>query len=925
MSIPILATKLFIPVLKPKAILRTRLIKRLNDGLHTKLTLISAPAGFGKTTLVSEWIADCGLPCACLSLDIGDNDPKRFLTYLVAALQTISPDVGKGVLNMLESHHSPENELILTTLLNDITTISHKFILIFDDYHLIDAKPIDNALTYLLDHLPPQLHLVTSTREDPQLSLARLRARGQLNELRAADLRFTPSEAAEFLNGMMDLNLTGEDIDALEMRTEGWIAGLQLAAISMQGQKNSANFIKSFTGSHHFIMDYLVEEVLNQLPDNLQTFLLHTSILDSLCGSLCDAVLSDKTASGQKTLEYLENANLFLVPLDNERRWYRYHHLFAELLKQRLQQKNIQSIEAKNKNIHELHIRASKWYEANDLLNEALQHALIANDFDRMSDLLELLWPIMDGNYQYSKWLDWVQMIPEELIHIRPVLSTGYAWALLDSGKIEAAEVRLRDAEKWLDKVIDIDNPDEILPDGMVVRDNDQFQNLPATIAIARAYQSQALGDGASTEKHASRALELLPKDNYVDRGKAAALLGLVHWMNGDLESVHQSFTEVMASFQMAGNAVYAMDVAFTLADIRMSQGRLNDALRTYEKSLKIAMEAGDPIPPGTANLYVGLSGICSEWGDLKTAAQHLQTCRDLGEQATVPGLNYRWWVAQARIKEVEGDFESALNSLVEAERQYVRTPVPDVRPFKALKARMWIAQGKVHKAINWVREQNLTVGDEHSYLSEFEHITLARVLIAKYKRDNESQSLIEVNKFLDRLLISADEGRRMLSVLEILILKALNFELQDNTPLALVSLEHALKLAEPEGFVRIFVDEGVPMARLLSKAIAKGETQAYTAMLLTKFKSEELTDEDIDQSYLSTIKSPQPLVEPLSQREIEVLQLIAQGLSNHEICKRLFLALSTVKGHNRNIFGKLQVQRRTEAVVRAQELGLLS
>src|SRR2546427_5177900 len=356
MPTPILATKLYLPRLRPNVVSRPRLLERLNEGLHRKLTLISAPAGFGKTTLVSEWVVGCQRPAAWLSLDEGDNDPTRFLTYLVAALQTIAATIGEGVVGVLQSPQPPPTEAILTALLNDITTIKDQFVLVFDDYHVIDAKPIDHALTFLLDHLPPHMHLVIATREDPPLPLARLRVGGHLTEVRAVDLRFTPSEAAEFLNQGMGLNLSAEDITALEARTEGWIAGLQLAAISLQGQQDAASFITSFTGSHHFVLDYLLEEVLQQQPESIQTFLLRTSILDRMTGSLCDAVLLNPSGSGQATLEYIEHANLFLVPLDNERRWYRYHQLFADLLRQRLQQSAASSMRDERKGVAVLHI-----------------------------------------------------------------------------------------------------------------------------------------------------------------------------------------------------------------------------------------------------------------------------------------------------------------------------------------------------------------------------------------------------------------------------------------------------------------------------------------------------------------------------------------------------------------------------------------
>src|SRR5215467_2602646 len=380
MPTPILATKLYIPRPRPNVVSRPRLIEKLNEGLHCRLILISAPAGFGKTTLVSEWVAGIERSAAWLSLDAGDNDPTRFLTYLVAAVQTIAPTIGQGVLSALHSQEPAPPEVILTALLNDLTTIPEPFVLVLDDYHLLDAKAVDQALTFLVEHLSPHMHLVIVTREDPALPLARLRARGHLIEVRASDLRFTPAEAAAFLNQVMGLHLSAEDIARLAKRTEGWIAGLQLAAISMQGQKDTAGFIRSFTGSHHFVMDYLVEEVLGQQSERVQTFLLRTSILDRISAPLCDAVVRDPSASGRETLDYLERANLFLVPLDNERKWYRYHHLFAELLRQRLNQSTGSSTGDEGSTIAELHRRASQWYEDNGLSIEAFHHAVAADD-----------------------------------------------------------------------------------------------------------------------------------------------------------------------------------------------------------------------------------------------------------------------------------------------------------------------------------------------------------------------------------------------------------------------------------------------------------------------------------------------------------------------------------------------------------------
>ncbi len=922
MSTPILGTKLYIPPPRTKVVLRPRLLDRMNEGLQGKLTLISAPAGFGKTTLVSEWVAACERPTAWVSLDEGDNDLARFLTYLVAALHTIASHIGESVLGALQSPQSSPTETILTALLNEMSTIPDNFILVLDDYHVLDAKPIDSALTFLLEHLPPQMHLVITTREDPQLPIARLRARGQVTELRITDLRFTPSEAAGFLNQMMGLNLSPGDIAALETRTEGWIAGLQLAAISMQGHQNTTRFIKSFTGSHQFVMDYLVQEVLQQQTESIQTFLLRTSILDRLCGSLCDAILRDTSASGQRMLEYIEHTNLFIIPLDNERHWYRYHHLFADLLRQRLHQNTAPSTAGEvdaQEGVAELHRRASAWYADNGLPADAIHHALAAQDFARAAGLIELVWPEMDGRFQTAVWLGWARALPDDLIHDRPVLSVAYAWALLNGGQLEAAEARLRDAEWWLNTQAE---KSEQLADPsteMVIVDEKQFRTLPASIATARAYQTQARGDIAGSVKYGRLALDLLPEDDHLRRGPAAALLALAHWASGDLEQAYQTLADAMTNFQKVGNFHFAISGTYGLADIRITQGRLHEAINIYTHTLQLALAQGEPPLRGTADLYLGLSELYREQDDWNAAIQNLLYCEELGDQAALPDWRYRFCRIQARFKQTQGDLAGALDLLDEAERHHRRTPVPDVRPLGAWKTRVWVAQDRLSEALHWVQEMSLSVDDELSYLCEFEHITLARVLIAEYIRDPIDRTIQDAMKLLDRLLHAAQDGGRMGSVIEIGVLQALALQGQGNLAPALLALERALKLAEPEGYVRIFVDEGLPMAQLLSEAAAQGIMPDYTGKLLAVFGTEAQTSED--NSYLPTA---QPLIEPLSQRELEVLRLIAQGLSNDEISKRLFLALSTVKGHNQKIFDKLQVQRRTEAIVRAHELGLL-
>jgi LuxR family maltose regulon positive regulatory protein len=904
MMTPTLATKVYVPPPRPKIVNRSRLIERLNDGLHRKLTLVSAPAGFGKTTLVSEWVAGCGRPVAWLSLDVGDNDPTRFLIYLVAALQTVAAKIGEGLLGVLQSPQPPPTESILTALLNEVSSIPDNLVLVLDDYHVIDAKPVDTVLTFLLEHLPPQLHLVIATREDPQLPLARLRARDHLTELRAADLRFTASEAAEFLNEAIGLDLSAEDVTALETRTEGWIAGLQLAALSLQGRHDVPGFIRAFAGDHRYIVDYLVEEVLQRLPESVRDFLLQTAILERLNGPLCDAVTGQEEGSAR--LEALERGNFFVVPLDDQRQWYRYHHLFADVLKTHL-------LEEQPDRVPALHRRASAWYEQNGSAADAIHHALAAEDFARVAGLVEWAIPAMRRGRQSGTVLGWLESLPDELIRCRPVLSVGYAWALLAAGELEAAEARLRDAEPWLDPAAEMRERLASPAAEMVVVDVEEFRGLPATIAVYRAALAQVRGDGPATVHYARQVLDLVPEDDHLRRGAAEALLGLAAWASGDLEAAHRTYAEGMARVRRAGNLSDAVSGTVYLADIRMAQGRLREATNTYERALQHVTSQGEPLPQGTADLYVGLSEIHRERGELDTATQHLLISQELGERTGFPPNRYRWCVAMARVREAQGDLDGALDLLEEAERRYVSDFFPNVRPIAALKARVWIAQGRLGEALDWARSQGLSVEDDLSYLREFEHITLARALLARSKSERDERSIHEATELLERLRQGAEQGDRTGSAIEIQGLQALAYQLQGDIPAALVPLERALTLAEPEGYFRIFVDEGPPMAALLEQAASHRFAPNYVRQLLTA---------------LGKIGDRRPVkrivIEPLSERERDVLRLLGTDLTGPDMAHELMVSLNTVRTHTQNIYTKLGVNTRRAAVRRAAELDLL-
>lgn len=912
MLTPILATKLYVPRPRSKTVLRSRLSARLNGGLHGKLSLISAPAGFGKTTLVTEWVADCGRPAAWLSLDEADNDLSRFLTYFIAALQTAAPAVGGGLLSALQSPQPPPTNLLLTSLLNEIATLPDRFVLVLDDYHMIDSQPIDHALAFLLDHLPPQMHLVIASREDPHLPLARLRARGHLTELRAADLRFTDTEAAEFLNQVMGLTLQAADVAALESRTEGWIAGLQLAAISMQGQDDPTRFIESFTGSHHFVLDYLIEEVLRQQSEAVKTFMLRSSILDRMCGSLCDAILPDSAISGQEALGHLQRANLFLIPLDNERRWYRYHHLFADVLHQRA------ASAMDGASLAELHTRASRWYERNGYEADAFRHAVAAGDLERAAHLAEQAWQGMDNTFQLTAWLGWVKKLPEALIRARPMLSVEVALALINSGELESVESRLQDAEQCLDVAGETRAQPAASAEVTPGADAARLRVLRTMIALARTQYAQIRGDVADTVKYAELTLKLAPEDDHLRRSQATVTLGLTHWVSGDLEAARTALVAWITSMQQIGNAVFAAATTFAVADLLVAQGRLREAVSTYQQQLAAAHDESSQ--PFMAHLHLGLALTHHEMGDKEAAATHLLRSMELGERSTLIDWPHRWHLAQARLQESAGDLDAALAQLDTAKQVYVRNPVPEVRPVEALKAQVYVRQGRLSEALDWVHARGLAVDDELSYLREFEHMTLARVLIATYPRDRADHAIQAALGLLERLLQAAEASGRMGSVIAIRVLQALAYEARGSIPQALGSLERALRLAEPQGYVRLFVDEGPPMARLLYEALAAGIAPDYVRRLLANY-----TAAGAQPPLASLQASGAEFVEPLSERELEVLRLIAEGLNNQEIGIRLVLSPHTVKVHTRNIYAKLGVHNRTQAAARARLLGLLS
>ncbi len=889
MPTPILATKLYVPPPRPKAVLRPRLIERLNDGLPRKLTLISAPAGFGKTTLLSEWIAGCGQPTAWLSLDEGDRDPARFLTYLVAALQKIEANVGQGVLGILQAPQPPPIESILTVLVNEITTIPDDFIFILDDYHVIESQPVDQVLTFLVDHLPPPMYLVVASREDPQIPLARYRASGQLNELRAAELRFSSSESAEFLNEMMGLNLPAEDIAALETRTEGWIAGLQLASLALQGNlarqghQDAAGFIKSFTGSHHFVLDYLLEEVLQQQPRSIQTFLLRTSILGRLCGPLCDAVLLDPSGSGQATLEYLDHTNLFIIPLDNERGWYRYHHLFADLLRQRLHRGIAPSIEDERESVAELHVRASIWYEGNGLELEAFHHAAEANDIDRAERLIEGKEMPLQFRGALAPILHWLESLPTTVLDARPSLWLTYVSVLLGTGHASTIEQKLQAAERALQNA----------------KPNDRTRDLVGRIAAGRAMLALSQHQLETIIAQGQRALEYLHPNNLPFRTSVACNLGYAYQLQGNRVEARKAYSDAASISKATGNPINEILALVGLGYIQEVDNQLYLATQTYQHILQLVADLPFPL---VCEAHLGLARICYEWDDLNAAEQHVRRGIPLARQLENTDRSIVGEVFLARLKVAQGDVIGATAILVQANQSaHQHNFVLQIPEIAAAQALVLIRQGNLEAAAHLAQTHNLPLIHARVFLAQ-RSPSVALAVLEPLRQQMEARGWADAH-------------------LKVMVLQSVALLAHGEKVKAVQLLGVALALAELGGFIRTFVDEGTPMARLLYEALAQGISTDYVQRLLAAFPIDEpaLTAPSRARNDGTT------LAQSLSIRELEVLHLVAEGLTNQEIATKLYLSLHTVKVHVRNIIAKLGAINRTQAVAKGRALGLLS
>ena len=900
MPAPILATKIYIP--PPLALLvhRRRLTDRMNESLPLRLTLVSAPAGFGKTTLVSDWAAGSDRPVAWLSLDEADSDPRRFLVYLISALQTVDANLGESVLRLLQSPEPPSTEVVLSDLINDVTQVQQELTLVLDDYHLVDSRPVDAALTFLLDRAPPQIHLVVAAREDPQLPLARYRSRGQLAELREADLRFTPAEAAEFLNQVMGLSLSEQDIAALESRTEGWIVGLQLAALSMQGLPNTAGFIQSFTGTHRFVLYYLLEEVLYRQPEAIQDFLLGTCILERLCGPLCDAVLPDVAVPGQDTLEFLERANLFIVPLDHERRWYRYHHLFAGLLQDRLTR-------TQPDRLTDLHRRASDWFARNGAPTEAVTHSLAVQDWPRAADVLERFsgeWPMRAG---VATTLGWLESFPAQIRLDRPELGLAYAWNLFMDNQLDRAEQFLG----------------QLTP--LVQSEPHHLGEVFAIRVMIAAHRHDMPAFVALSEE----ALSLVSREAASPRSRILISLGFAHFeLGGDLEAAKRAFREAYELGQgvsppsSVGNAPLPLTALAYLAEIEWLQGHLREASRRFDEARELAVRWDGQSSIALNVVQLGRAYLLYEWDDLEGAAVALQESIRIGEAWRNTRLLVASLGLSASVAQTLGHIEEARSAIHRAERlAHDATYSPLIQTSLAVH-QLALSQAEKDWQVleRWQQSYDAETRSGTGRARTALAIALAQAWIARYHERHEASSLRQARSLLEPALAQSQQDGLQLHVTRLRILESLVLHVEGKAEAALASLKRALESAGPENYVRSFVDLGEPMEALLRRGLESQTLSEpairYVRQLLPRFHPGPPIQPRSPQVELP--------IEPLTDREMEVLRLIAEGLSNREIGERLFLALSTVKGHTRIIFDKLQVQRRTEAVTRARELGLL-
>ena len=899
----LLQTKLFAPPLRPLAITRPHLIHKLNTGLNGKLTLVSAPAGFGKTTLVSSWLRQCERPFTWLSLDKDDNEPNRFLTYLLSALQKIEGKVGQTAVSLLQSAQVPPAETILALLINDLANLAQPLILVLDDYHTIHNLDIHKALTFLLDNAPPQLHLTITSREDPPLPLHRLRSRGLMNGVYARELRFAPAEAAEFLQQTMNVHLAAEDVTRLARRTEGWIAGLQLAALSLQGLPDAREFVADFAGDDRYIADYLLHEVIERQPAEIQDFLLQTAVLDRFCPSLCDAVLETPTNHAQAILTHLDKVNLFIIPLDNKRQWFRFHHLFADFLRLRAHHELAAQIPV-------LHQRAALWYEENGLLAEAIENALTGNNYEQASRLIEQnSMATIFGLAQWKTLLNWMKALPPEMVQKRPLLSLHFAWALFSTGQWPSTEPYLRDVE------LAVGNSQE----------TEDQQWMLGEAAALRAMVTNAMGDWARSIEMATLAHQLLPQANKTIRSVAALAEGMSHmWGDANLQTKQQYLQRALAIAREAGNITVGLFALSCQTMLAVRAGRIQQAADLYRQAKALGMVTEKIVLGPVGFAYVQMGEVLREWNQLAEAEEVLwEGIKLCQQQSGLPVWVIEGHVTLARTKLAAGDEPQADKLMQQAEaylaelRRQGETVERLLVATQAYRLWYWLAKGELEKADRWLTRKKIAFDSTLSPQNASFHLLFTQLLI-------KQGQLAQAQKHLQRLAAIMPECESLRLSVQFSLLQALCLQAEGKDEQATEALSRALQIAELEGYQRIFLDEGERLLPLLAEV--QGTTAIYAQTLHAAIQGTQPV-------IATTASSPTPTAhktatidepEPLTERELQILRLMAAGLSNKEIAAELFLSINTIKTYTARIYEKYSVHNRAEAVNYAHELGQL-
>lgn len=879
------------PPLRSGLIARSRLFKGMDEGFDRKLTLLSAPAGFGKTSLVVDWLRRQNIPAVWFSADKSDADAMQFLTYVITGLQSLDTSIGKAALTMLQSPQPLSYEAILANLINDIIGIEESFAFVIDDYQAVDTRQIHDMIEFFLAHLPKQMHLIIATRSDPPLRLARLRGQNQLMELRASELSFTIDETAIFFNKWSNLNLSKEDIDLLETRTEGWIAGLQLAALSLKGHENPSGFLKRFKGDNRYIADYLMEEVLSRQPEYLQDFLLQTSILRRFRDSLCDVVTERKNS--RRILDTLEKANLFVVPLDDARCWYRYHQLFSDLLQQRLHS-------WQGKHVAALLDRASGWFARNGYKREAVDYALQAENYYEAARLIEDVAEMDWDRGQQSQCVRWINRLPGEYLESNPNLCIFYARELYRNGRIDDAEERLHAAEQMLDTACGA---------------HTDMEGLRGRIAVIRAFISTRTGDSSRTVHFASQALKSLPQKDLNWRSVAATMLGFGYGSDRLVEA-QQAFSQAIKISKAADNVYYHIFAGSCLGSIMLRRGKLKEAKDVNQQFLRLAIENRIEKTGIAGTLYTNLGMIFCEWNDFDEGLRLINRGLELSESGRDPLTMAMCQISLLRAFMYRMDVCGALKLIDSINERADKFPFP---PFiksaiSSIHVFFMLASGNLSGALKWAQERGLGIDDELDDLHEMEYVALTNILVAQRR-------LNEADRLLQRLIENAKVGDRVYMMIDMRLTRVLIYTLKANMAGALAELKKALSLAEPGGFIMMFASKGKHLAELLEEicTVGKADHDAAKAGFSLSYAKKILSA-----CKAGTHAKIEGLMDPISKREMEVLHLTAAGLSNREIAEKLFISLNTVKTHTKNINSKLNVNSRTKAVVRAKEIGIL-